>query len=56
MRTTAPLLLTLSLLGLSVSAPAADTYNLDPVHSTVGFAVAHMVINTVHGKFNKGDW
>jgi len=30
---------------------AADTYNLDPAHSTVGFAITHMVINTVHGKF-----
>jgi polyisoprenoid-binding protein YceI len=32
---------------------AADTYNLDPVHSTVGFGVTHLVINTVHGKFNE---
>jgi polyisoprenoid-binding protein YceI len=35
------------------SAPAADTYNIDPVHSTVGFGVSHMVINTVHGKFDE---
>jgi polyisoprenoid-binding protein YceI len=32
---------------------AADIYNLDPAHSSVGFAVTHMVINTVHGKFNE---
>jgi polyisoprenoid-binding protein YceI len=32
---------------------AADTYNIDPAHSTVAFAVAHLVINTVHGKFNE---
>ncbi len=32
---------------------ASDTYNLDPAHSTVGFGVSHMVINTVHGKFNE---
>lgn len=35
------------------AARAADTYNIDPMHSTVGFAVTHMVINTVHGKFNE---
>jgi polyisoprenoid-binding protein YceI len=32
---------------------AADTYNIDPAHSTVGFAVSHMVINSVHGKFDQ---
>jgi polyisoprenoid-binding protein YceI len=32
---------------------AADTYKIDPAHSTVGFAVTHMVINTVHGKFKE---
>jgi polyisoprenoid-binding protein YceI len=32
---------------------AADTYNLDPNHSTVGFSVSHLVINNVHGKFNE---
>ena len=40
-------------LGLSSSARASETYNLDPAHSTVGFAVSHMVINTVKGKFNE---
>ena len=34
------------------SIQAADTYNIDPVHSSVGFSVSHMVINNVHGKFN----
>jgi polyisoprenoid-binding protein YceI len=34
------------------SALAADEYTIDPVHSTVGFAVKHMVVNTVHGRFN----
>ena len=53
MRTTAPLLVALGFLGSNLMAPAADTYNIDPMHSTVGFAVAHMVINTVHGKFNE---
>ncbi len=32
---------------------AAETYTIDPVHSSVGFGVTHMVINTVHGKFNE---
>src|SRR5690242_19580675 len=36
----------------ALGAAAADSYNIDPAHSTVGFAVTHMVINTVHGKFN----
>jgi len=43
-------------IGLSLSnlaVRAADLYNIDPAHSTVGFAVSHMVINTVHGKFNE---
>jgi polyisoprenoid-binding protein YceI len=33
------------------SAFAADEYKIDPVHSRVGFAVKHMVVNTVHGRF-----
>src|SRR4051794_15971536 len=36
-----------------MSARSADTYNIDPAHSTVGFSVQHMVISTVHGKFNE---
>src|SRR5262245_16701369 len=38
---------------LAVPAFAADTYNIDPNHSTVGFSVSHLVINNVHGKFNE---
>jgi len=34
------------------SALAADEYKIDPVHSTVAFSVKHMVVNTVHGRFN----
>jgi polyisoprenoid-binding protein YceI len=37
---------------LAATAFAADEYKIDPVHSRVGFAVNHMVINTVHGRFN----
>jgi polyisoprenoid-binding protein YceI len=28
-------------------------YDVDPVHSTVGFSVKHMMVSTVHGKFTK---
>ena len=38
---------------LSRAALGADTYKIDPAHSTVGFAVSHMVINTVKGKFDE---
>jgi polyisoprenoid-binding protein YceI len=30
---------------------AADTYEIDPVHTSVGFSVKHLVISSVHGKF-----
>lgn len=43
----------LILLVLTAPAWAADTYKIDPAHSTVGFSVSHMVINTVHGKFKQ---
>jgi polyisoprenoid-binding protein YceI len=43
----------LYVLAACLSAFGADTYNIDPAHSTVGFAVSHMVINTVHGKFDQ---
>jgi polyisoprenoid-binding protein YceI len=38
---------------LSGVAWGADTYKIDPIHSTVGFAVSHMVISTVKGKFDE---
>jgi len=30
-----------------------STYNIDVAHSRIGFAVKHMVISTVRGKFNE---
>jgi len=42
----------LAVFGLSLAALAADDYKIDPVHSTVAFSVTHMVVNTVHGRFN----
>lgn len=32
---------------------SADNYVIDPVHSTVGFAVRHLVISNVKGKFKE---
>jgi polyisoprenoid-binding protein YceI len=33
------------------SVLAADTYNLDPNHTDVAFSIEHLVINTVQGRF-----
>ena len=41
----------LAVLALGSSAWAADEYKIDPVHSKVGFAVKHMAISTVEGRF-----
>ena len=43
-------------LALVIAAPlaaSADTWQIDPVHSTVGFTVRHMTISTVRGQFDK---
>ncbi|HMP76224.1 MAG TPA: YceI family protein [Kiritimatiellia bacterium] len=42
-------------LGLCVSAAAvrAEVYEVDAVHSTVGFGVRHMVVTTVKGNFGE---
>lgn len=37
-----------------VSVPTG-TYTLDPVHSSVGFAVRHMVVSTFRGTFGEYD-
>jgi polyisoprenoid-binding protein YceI len=45
---------TIGCLSLTISClSAADTYNIDPAHSSVGFSVTHMVINTVRGRFDE---
>ena len=36
--------------GLSASAQVS-TYTIDPAHSSVEFAIKHMAISTVHGRF-----
>ena len=53
MKTTILLAAIAGLSSFNLALRAADTYNIDPAHSTIGFAVTHMVINTVHGKFNE---
>jgi len=40
-------------LAFALSAFAADEYNIDPVHSSANFSVTHMLISTVHGRFDK---
>jgi polyisoprenoid-binding protein YceI len=41
--------------GLATTALGLDTYKVDPAHSSIGFAIDHMVINTVHGRFRQFD-
>jgi len=36
-----------------MSSPTAVTYNIDPVHSHVGFSVRHLGISHVRGEFTK---
>jgi polyisoprenoid-binding protein YceI len=40
---------------LTFTCRAQDTYRIDPNQSTISFAVKHMVISTVHGKFTDYD-
>ena len=53
MKTTVALLFLSLFCRLTGPAFGADSYNIDPAHSTIGFAVTHLVINTVHGKFDE---
>ena len=53
MTTKSVLIAALVLTWLIASARAADTYNIDPMHTSVGFSIRHMVINKVKGKFNE---
>ena len=40
---------------LGTTAWGLDTYKVDPAHSSIGFAIDHLVINTVHGRFRQFD-
>jgi polyisoprenoid-binding protein YceI len=44
-----------SALLVAASAHALDTYKVDPMHSSIGFSIDHMVIDTVHGRFRQFD-
>lgn len=41
----------LFILGLTTATFAADTYVIDPVHSTIGFSVKHLTVSEVQGNF-----
>ncbi|MGD1019360.1 MAG: YceI family protein [Verrucomicrobiia bacterium] len=38
---------------MGTPARALDTYKVDPAHSSIGFSIDHMVIDTVHGRFRQ---
>ena len=40
---------------IATPVPAGTTWTVDPVHSTVGFAVKHMVVSTFRGRFEDYD-
>ncbi|HUI07100.1 MAG TPA: YceI family protein [Verrucomicrobiae bacterium] len=40
---------------LGTTASGLDTYKVDPAHTSIAFAIDHMVINTVHGRFRQFD-
>jgi polyisoprenoid-binding protein YceI len=50
---TLALIAAFGLVAAPATAPAADTYKIDPARSNVGFTVTHLVTNTVRGKFNE---
>ncbi|PSH03335.1 MAG: hypothetical protein CXZ00_12725 [Acidobacteria bacterium] len=47
------ILLVIAVLATSSFALASDTYTIDGAHSSVGFAVKHMGISTVRGRFTE---
>jgi polyisoprenoid-binding protein YceI len=40
---------------LATTVPAGTTWTADPVHSTAGFSVKHMVVSTFRGRFEDFD-
>jgi polyisoprenoid-binding protein YceI len=38
--------------GVVVGARAAESYKIDPAHTSVGFTIAHLVISEVNGRFD----
>jgi polyisoprenoid-binding protein YceI len=47
--------LLLALVATGGFALAADEYKIDPNHSSINFAVGHMAVSTVLGRFNSFD-
>jgi polyisoprenoid-binding protein YceI len=45
----------MSALSTAGAVPAGTTWTVDPVHSSVGFAVKHMVVATFRGRFDDFD-
>jgi polyisoprenoid-binding protein YceI len=46
-------LLLFAALALALPVLAADTYQIDPAHTSVGFSISHMVLSKVKGTFNE---
>ena len=46
-------LTTLGLFALGGTVRAADTYKVDPVHSSISFLIEHAGISNIHGRFNE---
>src|SRR5215510_9532856 len=44
--------LTMTLVASALVARAADTYTVDPVHSSISFMISHVGISNIHGRFN----
>ncbi len=49
---TTPVLATVAIL-IAAGIARADTWNIDPMHTTVEFSVRHMMISNVKGQFEK---
>jgi polyisoprenoid-binding protein YceI len=40
---------------LAAATTQAQTWNFDAAHSSIGFAIKHLAVSTVHGEFDKFD-
>ena len=47
------ILLSVLLLALGAQLFAADQYTIDPAHSSANFAVKHLLVSNVHGRFSE---
>lgn len=45
----------LAILALTGAAQAADTYEVDPVHSSIVFRIMHNNVSFIYGRFNEFD-